>query len=182
MTEPSTLRLVDTRTGEITEDACPHCETKQFQLDELTRKYHGALAQIGRLRADREAEARSSQWWPIGISLFQDWKVASGRLRSQWNVQRFEDCMPYLRDKGFAECRYAIWGLCAHPMVKKVTADFTEVYDAFEIPFRNPGNFERYRDRGVAIFGADLPLAEFDALLAVHRSRAGAPWPKDRRA
>lgn len=174
MGEPAShLRLIDPDTGELTEAACPTCKDRAFQLDELTRKYHGVLAQLGKMRADKTAEAKAHKWWGLAISLFQDWKMVTGHYRSGWTAERFWLCQPFLESDGYATCRFAVWGLAACPNVKRITDDYQEVYDDWELCFRTRATFERYANRGKAIFGNDLPLTDLDQLLVVHRRRAG---------
>ena len=184
MSTPEPLRLVDPDTGLITE-SCPQCqplmdavvhelETVTHQRDEVTRKLHGMAAQLGRWRADRAREAETDSLWPLGISLFLDWRVATHHISSRWTADRFWMLKPYLEADGYATCRYAVWGLAANPMVKRVTKDYQEVYDSWELCFdRGRDKFERYANAGVAIFGGDLPLTDIDQLLRVHRYRAG---------
>jgi hypothetical protein len=149
------LRLVDEH-GEIHEE-CPSCVEWERTYRELERKYRGALSQIGSLRADREAEARAHQFWDRAIAVFWEWKIATGRVRSQWSADRFWLVMPYLRDDGLAFCRSAVWGIAAHPNRKEITPGYSEVYNDFELAFRNRANAERYARRGWALFGDELP-------------------------
>ena len=150
------LRVVD-EAGQV-HDQCPGCVKLEMTLSELERKYRGALSQIGNLRADKDEEARAHELWGKGVALFWEWKIATGKMRSKWTADRFWLCHPYLRDDGFMLCRYAVWGVAAHPNQKQVTVTYTEVYNDFELAFRNRATFERYTNRGRAIFGDHLPL------------------------
>ena len=115
------------------------------------------MSQIGNLRADKDAEAREHDLWGKAVIVFWEWKIATGHMNSQWSADRFWLCHPYLRNDGLAFCRAAVWGIAAHPNTRKVTRDYTEVYDDFELAFRNRATFERYASRGRAIFGDDFP-------------------------
>jgi hypothetical protein len=178
VSEAQPLRLVDPATGEIHERACPRCQTLDYQLGELTRKYHGLLAQLGNLRADKAQEAQASPLWGWGIAVFQEWKTATGHLKSVWTPDRFEVCKGALEDYGFADCRYAVWGLAANCFSKRVTAGYEKRYDEFWRVFgpsagvQSADHFEGHVNAGRAIFGGDLPEGEWDRLLWVHRRRA----------
>jgi hypothetical protein len=154
--EPLPLRLVDEH-GELHEE-CPTCREWELTYQELERKYRGALSQIGNLRADRDAEAAAHELWGKAIAVFTEWRIATGHMKSRWSADRFWLVHPYLRDDGMALCRAAVWGIAAHPNTRQVTKDYTEVYDDFELVFRNRATFERYACRGRAIFGKDLPM------------------------
>jgi hypothetical protein len=159
--KPRSLRLVDPETGEITEKDCPGCAQWETTYAELERKYRGALSQIGNLRADKEAEARADKLWGVAVALFHEWKIATGHTRSGWTGDRFWLCRPYLQHDGFPTCRYAVWGVAAHPNTKQVTKGYTERYDDFELVFRSRATFERYANRGWAVFGKQLPVPSF---------------------
>lgn len=138
------LHPVDPETGEIN---CIECLERQRILDELNRKYHGALAQIGKLRADKEAEARGHQLWGLAVALWKEWKFATGRTRSNWREDRFWQCEPFLRKDGFVICRWAVWGVAYMPNTKQV-GEHLEVYNDWKLCFRDSDTFERYAKRG----------------------------------
>jgi len=143
----SPLRLVDPETGEITENGCPDCKTKQFQLDELTRKYHGALGQIGRLRADREAEARQHELFPRAIRLFDIWREQTRHLNCDWTSERFWACVPALKAFDDYWIERAIAGLAYQPFTKTMRNGKTERYDRWETLFSKVANIEVYANR-----------------------------------
>ena len=156
------LRLVNPDTGEIAPDAPQTLGEALARIDELTDEISGLETEkrswrtrYQNLKRDKDAEAREHELWPKAVALFIEWQVATGHMRSKWSSDRFFLCMPYLRDDGFALCRAVVWGVAAHPNTKRVTAGYVEVYDDFELAFRNRATFERYARRGVAIFGRD---------------------------
>ncbi len=135
------LRLVDPTTGEITEE-CPTCK-------EWARKYHGAMAQLGRLRADKEAEAQQHDLWPQALRLFEWWKFATGHKKSRWTADRFWTVERFLREEGYADCVKALQGLFRsdwHMKRGKYTDREGSVFDEFERVFGTQAEFEKWRD------------------------------------
>jgi hypothetical protein len=166
MTKPHGLRSVpeyeqqafDPETGEIIENLCPRCADTAAQLDGAEKEIRAWRARYASLLKDKKEEAEHSQFWPIGIALFQEWKIATNHWRSAWTADRFWLCQPFLEREKFTACRYAVWGIAAHPNRKEITPDYFEVYDSFELVFRNQDTFERYANRGAAVFGRELPI------------------------
>lgn len=122
------LHIVDAETGEAL-DECPTC-------GEWARKYNGALSQIGQLRADKDAEARAHENWPVAHAIFRYWQDKTGHDQAEFTGDRFWIVEPHLTraakkgKDGAAMCRSAIRGLCA--------SDFhmTKGYDEFWRPFK----------------------------------------------
>ncbi len=151
------LHLVDRQSGEVIAE-CPHCVEKDRAYAELERKYRGSLTQIGNMRADKIAAAEAHQQWPEAIALWWEWKIATNRMGPKWSSDRFWLCQPFLAGDGWHICRFAVWGIAAHPNEKWITKGYAEVYNDWELLFRNRGTFERYANRGAAIFGYTLPI------------------------
>jgi hypothetical protein len=146
--DPPVLHLVDPATGEV-HNECPACAETQATLKELTRKYHGALAQIGRMRADKEAEARQHELWPLAVNLFRLWQQEGDHPRARFTPERFWLLEPYLRREGYEDCVCAVRGCLASDFHTKrgryATRDGTR-HDALELIFRDQAHFERFRD------------------------------------
>ncbi len=134
------LQVVDTDTGEAF-DHCPEC-------GELKRELARMRSIVASLREDKEAEARRHELWPQALALFNEWRIATGKLKSRWGGQRFWLVHPYLATDGFVICRWAVWGVGFQPNSKRLPSGLTEVYNDWELCFRNRGNFERYARRG----------------------------------
>jgi hypothetical protein len=145
------LRVVDTTTGDVLPE-CPGCVERQQTLDELTRKYHGALAQIGSLRADKEAEAKKHPRWPEAIAVFRYWQEHTGHKKSEWGPKRFELVLPFLEKHGAEECRRAIRGAAFDPFTTKRKNGRENVHNGFDLIFRSPEKFDDFRERA-----PDLP-------------------------
>lgn len=139
------LHLVDPETGEVTEEACPHCGNWETTYAELERKYRGALLQIGNLRADREAKARAHGKWQAAVSIFRYWQSLTGHSRADFTPDRFWIVEPFLAradergEDGAAKCRSAIRGLIAsdyHLKRGRHRNRSGKVYDDFWRPFQ----------------------------------------------
>ena len=145
------LQLVDPDTGEIT--ACPHCIEWERTYAELERKYRGALAQIGNLRADKDAEARQHELWPAAVGLFEFWKKATRHPKARWTADRFWTVQRFLAaENGPNECRWALRGLLGsdyHMKRGEYEKRKGPRYDEFERPFKDQPTFEKWRDAGM---------------------------------
>jgi transcriptional regulator with XRE-family HTH domain len=150
--------LFNTETGEITKQACPHCAETAAQLAGAEREIRSWRSRYAKLERDKKEEAETHTLWGIAIALFNEWRLATGHERSAWTSERFWICQPFLERERFTACRYAVWGIAAHPNRKEITPDYFEVYDSFELVFRNQDTFERYANRGCAVFGKELPI------------------------
>lgn len=139
MAERGHLRVV-TEQGELL-DECPECAELQRELARF-RKITSDL------RRDREAEARANKLWPDAVTLFNEWKIATGKKKSKWGGQRFWLVEPYLRADGFTICRWAVWGIAYRPNFKDLPDGHREYYQDWELCFKHRGNFERYARRG----------------------------------
>lgn len=151
-------QLVNPETGEITEQGCAGCRSRDDEINGLNRDLTTWRSRYAKLQRDKEAEAHEHAFWGVFVALFCEWKIATGHMRSQITPDRFYLALPYLDRHGFTLCRFAVWGISAHPNRKQITPGYYETYDAFELVFRAQDTFERYARRGVAIFGRELPV------------------------
>lgn len=161
------LTLID---GEVDPEGPQTFAEALAEISDLNDQLKGAEKEIkawrmryAKLARDREADAQNHELWGLAVALYTEWRIVTGHMRSVWNVDRFDLCRPYLEKEGFKLCRLAIWGLAAHPNRKQITPGYWETYDAFELPFRNAGNFTRYANRGAAIFGSEPPQPAVNA-------------------
>src|SRR5437870_5016340 len=159
--ERAHLRVVDEQ-GELHED-CPGCIERQHALDELARKYQGALSQIGRLRADKDAEARAHEAWPSLLALFRYWGELTGHTRVAWTSEHFWCALPMLKVWGGGNLAAAIAGIAHDPNRKRRANGSWEVYDDWQTCLRNSGNVRRYigrRPQGWTLPANLEPVAE----------------------
>jgi hypothetical protein len=141
------LRLLDTETGEVTEFACAHCKGKEDELVELTRKMRGLARELGELRRDRDTEAREHEAWPMLLGLFGYWQELTGHTRARWEQGRFWLALPLWKIFGTGNIAAAIAGLAYDANSKPLKNGKIEVYDSWELLFRNAGTLERYMKR-----------------------------------
>lgn len=156
LVDPGTGQAYDPETGELAQ-RCPQCAALEEDLRGVESEKRSWRSRYFALKRDKDAEAQASPVWGWAVALFWEWKIATGHMRSGWTAERFFLCKPYLERDGFQMCRLAVWGVAAHPNTKQVTKDYAEVYDDWELLFRNRGTFERYVNRGWAIFGSKPP-------------------------
>lgn len=142
------LRVVDTETGTFEE--FDRIEEHPY-VTELMRELARMRKIVADLRRDKAAEARDHKLWPQAFTLFKEWQIASGHLKSKWpgpQGQRFWLVAPYLEADGFVVCRWAVWGVAYMPNTRELPDGSVEVYDDFELAFRTRSHFERYARRG----------------------------------
>lgn len=167
------LRLVDPDTGEFTEAACKHCAAKDDEFNELMRKFRSQSRELAELRRDRDAEARAHEAWPTLIALFNYWREQTGHERSKWTAERFWCALPLWKKYGTGNVAAAIAGLAYEPNQKPLKNGKMEVYDDWELLFRDTGKFERYMRRRPA--GWQLP----DSLKDVEPKPVTAQKPQE---
>lgn len=136
------LKVVD-QDGELHELECPLCAERDRELARMRTI-------VANLRRDKDAEARKHELWPKAISLWTEYKVATGRGKVKWGADRFWLAHPYLANDGFVLCRWAVWGIAYEPNTRTLPSGLVETYNDWELLFRNRGTFERYARRGWA--------------------------------
>jgi hypothetical protein len=141
MASPRRLYALDLQTGEI---ACPSCQRKEDELAELLRKFRGQSRELAELRRDKDTQARADQAWPILLSLFDYHRVLTGHKRARWTSDRFWCALGIWREFGTGNCAAGIAGIAYEPNCKQLKNGRIEVFDSWELLFRNSGTFERY--------------------------------------
>lgn len=150
--------------GELPPDALSYAELLiereklVAQVKGLERTVRSQAGTIGKLTIDREFAAQNDEYRDHGVIVFTEWRIATGRMRSIFTPERFFLCKPYIVKEGLLTCRAAVWGIAADPYTRRVTPSYTEVYNDFETVFTKRGNFERFANRGIAIFGKELGI------------------------
>jgi hypothetical protein len=142
------LRLVQTETGEFKESVCPGCIERDAEIKKLLTDARSWHRRFLNLVANRAEEARDHQLWGKALTLFAEYRVATGREKVRWDHERFWLCQPYLEADGFPTCRWGVWGIAYEPNRKQLPSGLWEVYNDWELLFRNRGTFERYVRRG----------------------------------
>lgn len=138
-------------TGETEElDECPSCKQYEKTMRSLS-------AQITFLKRDREAKAKASEIWPVALALFDYWRDRCGHGRTKWNLDRFEQLEPFLKQHGEDMCRLAIEGAA---------------FDCFTTERKN-GTIKRHDDWGLIFRPGDPD--KFDEFVR----KAPRPHPQD---
>lgn len=159
------LRLVNPETGEITDEACPNCADLTYKLEELTRKYHGSLSQIGRLRADKGREARAHELFPTVKELFDYWRDRCKHPGSKFTPERFWQAVDIVEEYGEAACRRAIDGAAYDPWITKRKNGSEKRHDAWDLVFKSSAKMEDFanrapRSRAASLLSVELPPGE----------------------
>ena len=108
-------RLRSVPTGELAPDAPTYAQLQaevdemRLELEGLQEAHRSAMAKVRALRRDKNAEAHDHELWGLAIALFNEWRYATGHMRSRWTADRFWVCQPSLAEYGFPMCRYAVW-------------------------------------------------------------------------
>lgn len=137
------IKIVDEDSGEVL-DQCPICEEHLREASRF-RKI------ISDLRADKLKEAKQHPLYEQATTLFNEWKIATGKNKSRWpgpHGDRFWLALPYLDTDGFVICRWAVWGIAYEPNRKQLPTGQVEIFQDWELCFRSRGHFERYSMRG----------------------------------
>lgn len=140
---------------------CDSCRKKNTELarknDEiagLERDIRGWAVRYAELKRDKDAEAREHPMWPVGKSLFTEWKRATNHPRTQWTPERFWQVERFLtggRFGGTVEER-SVW-------IRRAIAG--AAFDAFKTNRRN-GTVKAHNDWEL-IFRTEDRFREFVA-------------------
>lgn len=141
------LQVVDTSTGDVLPE-CPDCKLHEQTYKELERKYKGLLSQLGRMRADKRAEAQRHAAWPEIAGLFLLWRDECNHPRSPFTPERFWQGLPRLEDFGRDFLALAIWGAATDPFLGEPRKNGTRPrYDDWELIMRSPEKTEDFARR-----------------------------------
>lgn len=127
--------VVDTDTGEKTDEECPGCVEHETHVRKLESDLRGKRLRIAALEADRDAEARAHGAWPRAVRLFDIWREATGHLKAQWSPDRFWECLPALRAFDDYWIERAIGGLAYDPHTKRAKNGDEVRFDSWETLF-----------------------------------------------
>jgi hypothetical protein len=139
------LRVVDEH-GEVHEE-CPSCQAKEDELKELIRKFRGQSRELAELRRDKDAEARAHESWPTLFKLFCYWQEMTGHSKAKWGPGRFWDALPLWGTFGTGNVAAGVAGIAFDANRKPMKNGRVEVFDSWELLFKNAGTLERYIKR-----------------------------------
>lgn len=142
------LKLVDPETGELVDPGrCTHCERMEAEVEEITRKFKGALLEVRRLKADREGELLASPERPAVDLLHELWKLACHRRRDLDLADR-ERMNRAVRQLGFRRCCEAVAGASYDPNHSAPRKNGKrERFDDLELIFRETAKVHQFADR-----------------------------------
>lgn len=146
---PPPLVVVNTETGERMGPLTQFTEQAEAEYSTLEGKYRGALAEITKLKRDKEADARAHAFW-LELATLHDWyAIATGHPGRKFGTDEFYQGLPRLKAGSPIEFLHGIAGIAYDPKRSsrpQRNGKYT-LYDSWEHFTRNPGNFQSYVDR-----------------------------------
>jgi hypothetical protein len=143
------LIVVNEATGERMGPLEDFTQTSEDALATLTHKYHAALAEITKLKRDKEAEARRHECW-AEIEALHDWyAIATGHPGRKFGAEEFMQALPRIKAVGPIEFLHAVAGVAFDPKKSsrpQRNGRYT-YYDSWEHLTRNAANLQSYIDR-----------------------------------
>lgn len=145
---------VDSVSGEIVE-ACPHvagcehCSDREYALDQLERKYQGALSKIGRLERDEEEEARRHKLWDEAECVHSWWRIACGHPGVKFGADQFYQALPRLKERevGVIGMLRAVAGAAYDPNTKRMKNGRIQRFDSWELVTRSQEKCRSFMER-----------------------------------
>lgn len=144
------LHVVDADTGEKL-DGCPTCAQKDDEIAGLERALKAEIRRFENLKRDKEAEAKASELWPIGVEVFRCWRRLSGEAHGMgkarpvaFTADRFFLVEPYLKRKGYGPeiCVRAVCGITFDCFSVKRKNGTTRFFDEWERCFQDAKQVE----------------------------------------
>jgi hypothetical protein len=140
---PAPLPGFSGETGEV----CTGCVARDDEIRALDTEKKGWIGRYQKLKKDREAEARSSEWWPVAREVFELWQALTGKRRARFTYDRYELIRPFLEAEGVGDCKAAVHGLLQSSWhTERGVLDFETVFSSKPERQRR---FERFRDLGL---------------------------------
>lgn len=183
MSAPQRLALVDTETGERhpfrdEEAATLHAEIARQRdvIKGLQRDIRGWAARYAELKRDKEEEARSHALWPDAVRLFRLWQRLCHHPRAGWDVERFEQVLPFLKKHGIAMCERAIVGAAFDAFETTRRNGSKKRHDGWELIHRSADKWEEFANRAPLDFVSELeetPAPREDPDVAAAKDAAG---------
>ena len=116
-------------------------------IEGLERDIRGWTRRYAELQRDKDAEARAHESWPTLMALFAYWREETGHLKARWTGDRFWAALPLWQSFGTGNCAAGVAGIGHEPNRKQLKNGRWEVYNSWELLFRNAGTLERYAKR-----------------------------------
>src|ERR1035438_9735804 len=138
--EPARLAVVRAEPVEVS----PELQAMQDVIDGLERDVRGWAKRYAELHRDKMAEARMHESWPTLMALFRYWQTLTGHKRARWTGNRFWLALPLWQTFGTGNCAAGVAGIAHDPNRKPMKNGKVEVFDSWELLFRNAGTMERY--------------------------------------
>lgn len=148
----SPVHLVHPSTGVLFE-TCPNCDGVEKELRAWRTRY-------ANLKKEVEAGWQDKELFPEAKRLFDFWRDRCKHPyhpRSQgpcglcgviqFTIDRFDVCMPHLRDLGINLCKRAIEGAAYDPFTQIRRNGTLERYNSWELIFRNRDKVEYFANR-----------------------------------
>lgn len=154
------MTVVDTKTGEVVElveiiELRRELARREDVIAGLQRDIRGWAMRFRELERDRAIEAREHELWPVGESVFRDWRKRCRHPRSVWTPDRFWLIEPFLvnqkygaaLDDRIALCRRAVAGAEFDAFEVKRKNGSTKRFDEWERVFEGAGKVEEFCNR-----------------------------------
>jgi hypothetical protein len=128
---------------------CEECNQRYYANDQLEKKYTGALAEIGRLKEDAEKKARAHELWPVGLCVYDWWKLACWHPNATFKAEDFVVVKPRLQERhlGLHGVLQAITGAAYDPMEITMKNGRKKKYDSFELICRSEEKARDFMER-----------------------------------
>jgi hypothetical protein len=162
------LRIV-TEHGEVVEEPCPNCAGAEKEVRAWRMRY-------ANLKREVDNELEGHELFPEAKRLFDFWRERCKHPRSKFTAERFEQCLPHLRDLGADLCKRAIEGIAYDPYITRRKNGSVERHDAWSLLFRNREKVEEFANRAPY----HLPDPQKVATLARALEWVHPEWPTEK--
>lgn len=135
----------DRQTGEL---LCDSCSEHEVHVKGLQGEIKGLMLQVAALKADKNRELTERPYYTYAIELWDHYKQKTSRKRIKFDHARYELIEKFfLQGESLDTIRLAIDGIAYEPNSKMQKNGRLEIYNSWELLFRNRGTFERYCNR-----------------------------------
>jgi hypothetical protein len=138
--------IIDSSTGNVI-DECPGCKELRNVVVGLEIDLRSANAREIKLREQKEERAEDAPEWEEVARLFAYYRERTGRKKSRFTADRFECALPLYKKNGMDVCMLAIDGIAFDPNTKQQKNGAMEIFNSWQLLFRNQCTLERYANR-----------------------------------
>lgn len=151
------MTVVDATTGEVVElveiiELRRELARREDVIAGLQRDIRGWAMRFRELERDRAIEAREHELWPVGESIFRDWRKRCRHPRSVWTPDRFWLIEPFLTNQKYgaalddriALCRRAIAGAEFDAFRTERRNGSVKLHNDWDLIFRSSDRFEEF--------------------------------------